>query len=120
MSFRSVTMILILLGLAGSAPPAFSRGGISTEDPWSSELINGLPAEIRRSLAQMCHGGPMKAQHYFALYWENSRRIELHFEYFRCTDQDSFCNANGCLHQTYILDDGHYRLLRSRYSLPND
>jgi hypothetical protein len=55
-----------------------------------------------------------EADRAFTSYFENSRRIVLHFQHFRC-DGRPLCTKGGCLQQIYMLTGGHYRLLKSYY-----
>jgi hypothetical protein len=98
---------------------AAARGGAAMADhPWNSEHINQLPVEVRNAISHLC-GPSSRAAHYFATYTENSRFLNLHFEHSLCQLQN-VCTQAGCLHQVYILTNGHYRLLRSYYGSGND
>lgn len=69
-------------------------------------------------LVHMC--GDLAAQHYFAGYFENSRRLVLHFERLRCANRVNLCTQQGCLHQVYVSEGGRYRLLKIYYGPGND
>jgi hypothetical protein len=108
-----------IVGFAGLVSPASARGGLPPDEPWNPQHISELPAEIRSALARMCPG-PLKAQHYFAGYYQNSQTVVLHFENLRCGERGALCTNAGCLHQLYGLSGGHYRLLKSFYGPGND
>jgi hypothetical protein len=115
---RSIAMAL-LLNLVCQMSTAAARGGAGTADhPWNSEHINQLPAEVRGAVSHLC-GPSLRAAHYFATYSENSRFLNLHFEYSHCQARN-VCTQAGCLHQVYILTNGRYRLFRSYYGSGND
>lgn len=109
----------MLLGFISHASLTFARGGPSAEDRWNPEHINQLPTDIQNAIGRMCVKSP-RAEHYFAIYFENSRLIVLHFEHFRCGDQRALCTQTGCLHQIYISTGGRYRLMKSYYGSEND
>ena len=109
----------LLLGCVGQISSADARSGAAPADPpWNSEHIDQLPAEVRSAVKRLC-GPSLRAAHYFATYSENSRFLNLHFEHSHCQLQP-VCTQAGCLHQVYILTNGHYRLLRSYYGSGND
>jgi hypothetical protein len=109
--------VAVFLSLTSSA---FARGGgPAAEDRWNPEHVSGLPAEIRNAVIRMC-GQSAKAEHAFTSYFENSRRIVLHFEHFRCDGRGALCTQAGCLHQVYVSTNGHYRLLKSYYGPEDD
>ena len=113
---------LISVGLlaitVGQASPALARGGPLHlfDPPWNPQHINGLPAEVRSTLAHMCSGA--QAQHQFAVYSQNV--LVLHFEHFRCGDGRATCTRAGCLHQVYVSTAGRYRLSKSYYAPAGD
>jgi hypothetical protein len=108
-----------LLSLICQMSPAVARGGAGTADPpFNPEHINQLPPEIRNAINHLC-GPSLRAGHYFATYFENSRFLKLHFEHSQCESQKA-CTQAGCLHQVYIMTKGRYRLLRSYYGSGND
>ena len=96
----------------------FAEAQIIKDPPLNSEHIDHLPADVRRAVLAMCPK-PASAGHYFGLYLNNSQQINLHFEHFNCEGR-SYCNSSGCLHQTYRLGGGHYRLAKSFYASGND
>jgi hypothetical protein len=104
----------ILFSLTSSSAFALS-GGPSASDRWNPQHVDSLPADIRNAVIQMCGQSP-KAERAFTSYFENSRRVVLHFEHFRC-DGRPLCTKAGCLQQVYIFTGGHYRLLKSYYGL---
>ncbi len=116
--FYSVAVGLLLI-LGSAAAPASARSGLPAESPWNEQHIGGLPDEIRGALVRMC-GASLKAQHYFALYSQDSRFITLHFEQARCGERGMMCTSAGCLHQVYERSGGRYRLLKSFYAPGND
>ena len=92
----------VLLSLFGHMSPTVARGSMGTADPpWNPEHINQLPTEVRNTIRHLC-GPSLLAAHYFATYSENSRFLNLHFEYSQCQSQ-KVCTPAGCLHQVYIL-----------------
>lgn len=102
-------MTVLLIGDA-----ALAKGSsYHAEDRYNPQHIQSLPPEVRASILRQC--GDPKALHEFAVY-SNHDRIVLHYEHFYCQGRDSFCNASGCLHQVYVLSNGHYRLQRSYYA----
>jgi hypothetical protein len=108
-----------LLVITSQASPASARGGgLHSEDRWNSQHIDGLPAEVRNTVARMCAGS--RAEHQFAGYFQNSRVLVLHFEHFRCGDRGALCTQAGCLHQVYVSTGGRYRLLRSYFVQEGD
>src|SRR4051794_25858299 len=102
----------ILFGLTPSSAFALS-GGPSAPDRWNPQHVDSLPADIRNAVTRMCGQAP-KAERDFTSYFENSRRIVLHFQHFRC-DGRPLCTKAGCLQQVYTFTGGHYRLLKSHY-----
>jgi len=109
-----------LVAITGQASLAFARGGglHLFDPPLNPQHINGLPAEVRSTLAPMCRGA--QAQHQFAGYSQNSRTLVLHFEHLHCNARRAFCTQAGCLHQVYVSTGGRYRLLRSYYAPEGD
>jgi hypothetical protein len=93
-------------------------GGVHSEDPYNPQHIDILPPEIRSAIFQRC--STPKALHHFAGYFDNSKRIVLHFEDFHCDQRDTFCNSSGCLHQVWVSSGGHYTLVRSYYAPAGD
>jgi hypothetical protein len=109
--------VAILLSLTSSA--LARSGGPSAEDRWNPQHVSVLPVEIQNAIVRMC-GQSMKAEHAFTSYFENSRRILLHFEHVRCGTRGPLCTQAGCLHQVYVSAGGHYRLVRSYYAPEGD
>jgi len=89
-----------------------------TEDRYNPQHIDSLPPEIRSSIVRRCN--TPKALHPFASYFDNSKRIVLHFEYFVCDGDGTYCTNSGCLHQVWLSAGGHFRLVRSYYAPPGD
>jgi hypothetical protein len=112
MRFSCAITAAILFSLTSSSAFALS-GGPSAPDRWNPQHVDSLPADIRNAVTRMCGQSP-KAERAFTSYFENSRRIVLHFEYFRC-DGRPLCTKAGCLQQVYMFTGGHYRLLKSYY-----
>lgn len=100
--------------VAGTTPAALAQ--FIHDPPWNAEHIDHLPAEIRGAVLAKCPTRP-DAGHYFATFYHDE--VHLHFEHLHC-GHTSFCNASGCLHQTYRLTSGHYRLVGSTYKSGND
>jgi hypothetical protein len=84
--------------------------------PWNAEHIDRLPADIRGAVLAKCPTHP-DAGHYFATYFHDE--VHLHYEHLHCAGA-SYCNASGCLHQTYTLSAGHYHLTKTFYGARND
>jgi hypothetical protein len=105
--------------LMSATSSVFARGGLAAEDRWNPHHISDLPAEIQNAVARVCGRSP-KAEHRFAGYFENSRRIVLHFEHLSCASSGALCTQAGCLHQVYVSTGGNYRLLRSFYAPEGD
>jgi hypothetical protein len=93
---------------------AQARGSMSTERPWASEHIEGLPADIRQGIVarERACGNAAAAGHYFAVSIEagGQRFISLHFEDFACRNRAAVCNGGGCLHEVYMESRGRHRL----------
>ena len=114
LSLAAVAAVALMNGGAAQA-----RGGMASEDLWNPQHIAGLPSEVRNAVYQRC-GSTVHAQHSFATYFDQSRRLRLHFENAHCGAHELLCNQSGCLHQDYILSGGHYRLLRTYYGSGSD
>jgi hypothetical protein len=115
----SLTALLVLVALGSTAVPVPARGPVATDEPWGDQHVGALPAEIRGALQRMC-GPSVRAQHYFALYSQDSRLITLHFEQLHCGSRGALCKTAGCLHQVYERSGGRYRLQKSFYAPGND
>jgi hypothetical protein len=92
--------------------------GIHSEDRYNPQHIDSLPPEIRKAIFHMC--STPRALHPFASYFDNSKRIVLHFEHFYCDQRHTFCSPSGCLHQVWVSAGGHYRLVRSYHAPVGD
>jgi hypothetical protein len=101
--------------MADGIAPASAKGTGHTENLYDPQHIEMLPPELRGAIERLCPAP--HAMHVFAEYSEGARTITLHFERLYCSSRE-FCNSAGCLHQVYVLNDGHYRLQRSYYA-PN-
>ena len=110
-AFASVMAGTVMAGTTPAAPAEFVH-----DPPWNPEHINHLPAEIRGAVLAKCSTRP-DAGHYFATYYHDE--VHLHFEHLHCGGS-SYCNASGCLHETYRLTSGHYHLTESVYKSGND
>jgi hypothetical protein len=106
------TMIAVLLAASLSA----AQAQFNNDLPWNAEHIDRLPADVRSAVLAKCPTHP-DAGHYFATYFHDE--VHLHYEHFHCAGV-SFCNASGCLHQTYRLSAGHYHLTTTVYGSRND
>ena len=113
-SLCAALMVLLLANAQSSA----KGGSFHTEDRYNPQHIDGLPPDVRKAILHKC--STPRALHPFASYFDNSRRIVLHFEHFYCDEKDKFCNSSGCLHQVYVSKGGHYRLVRSYYAPAGD
>lgn len=110
-----MTAALLLASLLACGQSS-ARGSFATENPWASEHIEGLPADIRRGIfarARAC-GSTAAAGHYFSVSIEAGGRrfVSLHFEDFACADRAAVCNG-GCLHEVYLESRGRHRLVFS-------
>ena len=96
-------------------PHRHSRSAAARRAPdrWNPQHVDSLPADIRNAVTRMCSQAP-KAERDLTSYFENSRRIVLHFQHFRC-DGRPLCTRAGCPQQVYIFTGGHHRLLKSYY-----
>jgi hypothetical protein len=115
-SIRCFCALIVLL-LTCSQPLA-KGGSYRTEDRYNPQHIDGLPSEVRNSVLHRC--AEPKALHSFASYFDDSRRIVLHFEYFQCDGNGTYCNSAGCLHQVWVSVGSHYRLVRSYHAPAGD
>ena len=79
--------------------------GHHSEDRFSPDHISGLPPEVREAVARVC-GPTAHAEHYFAMFYDGSRLIKLHFEHAHCRNDMPLCRPSGCLHQEYGLSGG--------------
>jgi hypothetical protein len=111
MRTQSAILALVLATGLSAAQAQFAH-----DLPWNAEHIDGLPTDVRKAVLEKCAVHP-DAGHYFATYFHDE--IHLHYEHFHCQGV-SFCNASGCLHQTFKLNAGHYRLAKTVYSSRND
>jgi hypothetical protein len=94
---------------------ASAKGGnLHTEDRYNPQHIDSLPPEIRNAILRQC--SIPKALHPFASYSDNFARVVLHFEYFICDGDGTYCSPSGCLHQLWGSTGTHYHLLRSYYA----
>ena len=110
-----VAFLFVALTIAAGTTQASAKGTGRTENLYDPQHFESLPPEIRGALTRLC--STPRAMHVFAEYSDGERTITLHFERFYC-DGREFCNSAGCLHQVYVLNEGHYRLERSYYA-PN-
>jgi len=107
---RAVSIAFLAASLS-AAQAQFAR-----DPPWNAEHIDLLPAEVRSAVLAKCPTRP-DAGHYLATYFHDE--VHLHYEHLHCAGA-SFCNASGCLHQTYRLSGGHYHLAKTIYGSRND
>jgi hypothetical protein len=104
-----------MAGLLLTCSPSYAKGGnYHTEDRYNPQHIESLPAEVRNSIFHRC--AEPKALHPFASYFDNSRRIVLHFEHLLCDGDGAYCSSSKCLHQVWVSVGDHYRLERSYYA----
>jgi hypothetical protein len=115
-SRRDVVTVALLLGSLLACGPATARGSFATENPWTSEHIEGLPRDIRRGIVgrERASGSTAAATHYFSVSIEvgGRRFVSLHFEDFACANRAVVCNG-GCLHEVYLESGGRHRLVFS-------
>ncbi|MCK1616436.1 hypothetical protein IVA96_07150 [Bradyrhizobium sp. 159] len=112
--------ILALLLSATMIGQANARGSMASERPWAAEHIEGLPKDLRRHVeghANAC-GNPPAAAHYFSVFIEASgmRFRAQHFEDFACARPSLVCHPSGCLHEVFVDDGRHQRLVFSVYA----
>ena len=118
--FRTLLAGGVVLCSLAYIMPAAGRNGVSVPDPpWNPDHFKVLPPEIKKAIAPLCKSTPLLG-HYFALYAENSRFMNLHFEYFHCEGVRPFCTPAGCLHQVYVLTNGRYRPYKTFYRAEPD
>jgi hypothetical protein len=108
--------ISILLALHYAQSSAFALGSaVIHDDPWDAGRIDRLPPDVRRAVLRLCPERPTAA-HYFATYLNNSKTVRLHFEYFSCEGEVSFCrHGTSCLREEFVASGSRYRFLRSYY-----
>jgi hypothetical protein len=107
--------LAVLVAILPICTQALAKGGtMSSGDRYDPQHIGNLPPEIRQEVLKLCPAP--KALHEFASYSDHLRKVVLHFEHLYCGDKP-FCGPSGCLHQSFVLSGGHYRLLQS-YSAP--
>lgn len=113
----SLAGALLLLGSLLTCGQSTARGSFATENPWASEHIEGLPADIRRGIfaRESACGSAAAAGHYFSVSIEAGglRFVSLHFEDFACANRAAVCNGGGCLHEVYLESRGRHRLVFS-------
>jgi hypothetical protein len=112
--YRLTPCLIALVALPVGAQLLAKGGNMRSEDRYDPQHIENLPLEIRKQVLKLCPAP--KALHEFASYSDHLRKVVLHFEHLYCGAKP-FCGPSGCLHQTYALSGGHYRLLES-YSVP--
>ena len=115
---NSISCFCTLIVLLTCSQALAKGGSYHMEDRYNPQHIDGLPSEVRNSILHRC-AGP-KALHPFASYFDNSRRIILHFEQFLCDGDDTYCTSSGCLHQVWVSVGSCYRLVRSYYAPAGD
>lgn len=114
-STRCFCALIVLL----TCSQALAKGGsYHMEDRYNPQHIDSLPSEVRSSILHRC--AEPKALHPFASYFDNSRRIVLHFEHFVCDGDGTYCTSSGCLHQVWLSVGSHYRLVRSYHAPAGD
>ena len=115
----SVRYLYVFLALSLTCTELLAKGGnVRSEDRYEPQHIDRLPPEIRNSILRRCN--EPKALHPFASYFDDSKRILLHFEHFVCDGDGSYCSPPGFLHQLWFLVRGHYLLVRSYYTPAGD
>ena len=90
-STRCFCALIVLL----TCSQASAKGGsYHMEHRYNPQHIDGLPLEVRNSILHRC--AEPKALHPFASYFDNSRRVVLHFEHFVCDGVFDRSYAHGC------------------------
>jgi hypothetical protein len=111
--FTAFQAILLACG------PLLARGGYHTEDRYNPQHISSLPPEVRNFIVHRC--SEPKALHSFAQYFDDLKGVVLHFEYFLCDGDRTYCTLSSrCLHQVWVSARGHFRLVRSSYAPAGD
>jgi hypothetical protein len=110
--------VLITLLFASSQSSAKGGNFGRSEDRYNPQHIDSLPSEVRNSILHGC--AEPKALHPFAGYFDDLKRIVLHFEHFVCDGDGTYCTSSGCLHQVWVSAGGHYRLVLSYYAPAGD
>jgi hypothetical protein len=113
---RCFCALIVLLSTCGQS--SAKGGSYHMEDRYNPQHIESLPSEVRNSILRGC--AEPKALHRFASYFDNSRRIVLHFEHFLCDVDGTYCTPSGCLHQVWVSAGSHYRLVRTYYAPAGD
>jgi hypothetical protein len=110
----------VLIALLLTCSQSLAKGGAfgRSEDRYNLQHIDSLPPEVRNSILHGC--AEPKALHPFAIYFDDLKRIVLHFEHFVCDGDGTYCRRWGCLHQVWASTGGHYRLVRSYYAPAGD
>jgi hypothetical protein len=115
----TIKRCLCVVMLLACSPSLAKSGGFGrSEDHYDPQHIERLPPEVRNSILHRCTDP--KALHSFASYFDDLKRIVLHFEHFACDGASTYCTPSGCLHQVWASMGGHYRLLRSYYARAGD
>ena len=112
---RCLSAFMVMLLACGQLS---ARGGYHSEDRYNPQHIASLRLEVRDSVVQRC--STPRALHSFAIYFDNLKGVVLHVEYLLCDGNSADCPALGCLHQVWVSEGGHYRLLRSYYAPAGD
>jgi hypothetical protein len=112
--------LCVLIALLLTCSQSLTKGGAfgRSEDRYNPQHIESLPPEVRNSILHRC--AEPKAVHPFATYFDDLKRIVLHFEHFVCDGDGTYCTSSGCLHQIWASVGGHYRLVRSYYAPAGD
>lgn len=105
-----------ILAVFLAAPFSVSQAQFVHDSPWNAEHIDRLPVDVRSAVLAKCPTH-LDAGHYFATYFHDE--VHLLYEHLHCAGA-SYCNASGCLHQTFRLSAGHYHLTETVYGSRND
>ena len=116
---RCLSAFMVMLLACGQLS---ARGGANfgrTEDRYNPQHISSLPPEVRSFIVRRC--SEPKALHSFAQYFDNLKGVVLHFEYFLCDGDSTYCTVSSrCLHQVWVSVRGHFRLVRRFYAPAGD
>jgi len=113
---RCLSAFMVMLLACGQLS---ARGNYHTEDRYNPQHISGLPPEVHNFILHRCSAP--KALHSFAIYFKDLKGVVLHFEYFLCDGDSTYCTVSSrCLHQVWISVRGHSRLVRSYYAPAGD
>ena len=117
---RKQLFALVVSLVSTTAIETAEARGLGQEHPFAAHHIEGLPADVRRSVLthERACGAKAAATHYFAVSIATTTQsfLSLHFEDFFCPNRSALCTAAGCLHEIYAGKDGFFRRVFSVYA----